>query len=100
MFTKVYLNVKIKIELFGKTELVRNPNKLKPYRGYYRNGYSLVMTLMSFAKVTSVGLALESLGGIYLLSGSTQERTRHDKNSEKRPHKTGRKHTIDNRLDL
>ena len=62
MFTKVYLNVKIKIELFGKTELVRNPNKLKPYRGYYRNGYSLVMTLMSFAEVTSVGLALESLG--------------------------------------
>ena len=32
------------------------------------------------------------------ISGSTQERTRHDKNNEKRPHKTGRKHTIDNRL--
>jgi len=34
------------------------------------------------------------------ISGSTQERTRHDKNNEKRPHKTGRKHTIDNRLGL
>jgi hypothetical protein len=87
------------VQLFGKIELVGNPHKLKPYRGYYRNGYSLVMTLMSFAEVTSVGI-VGIVGGIYLLSGSTQERTRHDKNNEKRPHKTGRKHTIDNRLGL